>query len=175
MVCFIKLLGCSSDDIAKASLAGSADEAWDIALGSMTGSAPIDSMKSSDVFSQIYNRNVAKLVEPGFFDVVAHGSPTRSSLEHGSQISANELVRRFVGSGYKGGPIRLCSCSTGANAIGDVHGFAQALANKLRTTVRGSLACYMFIKGPLVERGLRLIPMLRVILESGLISHRTKS
>jgi len=39
-------------------------------------------------------------------------------------------------SSYRGGDIRLVSCSTGACPIGDMHGIAQALANKLRVNVK---------------------------------------
>ncbi len=52
-------------------------------------------------------------------------------------ISTNELVRKpSKSSGYTGGDIRLVSYSTGACPVGDMHGIAQALANKLRVTVK---------------------------------------
>ena len=101
-----------------------------------SASAPLGLMHPNDTFFKIYDKYASTLAEPGFFDVVAHGSGTRVQLQYGTQISANALRRQLVGSGYTGGPIRLVSCSTGALQIGDVHGVAQALANKMKTTVR---------------------------------------
>lgn len=101
----------------------------------ITASSPLKFMGSRDMFRILYEKHIKALAKNGYFDVVGHGSATRMSLEHGSLISANRLVEYLAASGYRGGPIRLMSCSTGARKIGDVHGFAQALANKLRVRV----------------------------------------
>jgi hypothetical protein len=68
---------------------------------------------------------------PGFHDVVAHGSPASAQVRGTSvnhRVLAN-LIKRDPN--YGGGPIRLCSCSTGK--LDD--GFARNLANKLGVDV----------------------------------------
>lgn len=66
--------------------------------------------------------------EPGFFDVVGHGTPFDVS-----GMSASELASSIRSSyGWNGQNVRLVSCSTGC----PVSTFAQSLADDLGVTVR---------------------------------------
>jgi hypothetical protein len=72
--------------------------------------------------------------EPGFYDVIVHGSSDVFHVLHnGEWVSVNHrsLANFMQQTGYSGGPIRLISCSSGA----DTAGVAKNLANKLGTTV----------------------------------------
>jgi RHS repeat-associated protein len=73
----------------------------------------------------------------GYYDVIAHGSPTRIQVEtpNGSVLVDHRTAARLIQSqpDYTPGTnIRLLSCSTGANP----NGFAQNLANKLNVDVQ---------------------------------------
>ncbi|GLY49816.1 hypothetical protein Lesp01_34720 [Lentzea sp. NBRC 102530] len=70
----------------------------------------------------------------GFYDVVAHGTPTKVLLGPGQQLADARALAEALkrDPNYRGGPIRLCSCSTGSPR-GD---FAQRLADLLKVEVR---------------------------------------
>lgn len=72
----------------------------------------------------------------GFYDVIGHGTPDSILVFHnGKEIEvSHRVLSRLLRQdpGYKGGPVRLLSCSTGSNA----GKFAQDLANKLGVPVK---------------------------------------
>lgn len=86
-----------------------------------------------------FGRNIKKRrdVDPGgFFDVIAHGSPSSIKIYHNGKelyISHRTLSNILKHDpNYKGGAIRLLSCNTGS----DAGQFAQNLANKLGIPVK---------------------------------------
>lgn len=73
--------------------------------------------------------------EPRFEDMHLHGSPSSVQItRNGKKINldVDEFVDEMKKRGYKGGDIRLCSCSTG---FGD-NSFAQQLSKKLGIKVK---------------------------------------
>lgn len=73
--------------------------------------------------------------EPGFEDVHLHGSPSSVQVTRNGKpvnVSAQDFAEILKKSGYKGGDIRLCSCSTG---YGD-NSFAQQLSEILGCKVK---------------------------------------
>ncbi|MBL7974062.1 MAG: hypothetical protein JNJ85_04070 [Candidatus Kapabacteria bacterium] len=79
----------------------------------------------------IKNAQNIKPIE-GFFDVVAHGSPTSVELNVGEEISHRILANLIrTHPDYVGQDIRLLSCNTGQYS----NGFAQNLSNKLGVKV----------------------------------------
>lgn len=102
-------------------------------------------------------KEAAKLVkhEPGFTDVAVHGSPDRIAVYINKDGNDREIIldhRRLASylkkdSGYKGGKIRLLSCSTGR----PTGSFAQNLANKMGVTVRApSDKLFIFPNGRMI-------------------------
>ncbi|MDD6276055.1 MAG: hypothetical protein PUB20_04450 [Clostridia bacterium] len=102
-------------------------------------------MDSKDAFSINIKRRKDIDVN-GFFDVIAHGSPTSIEINsNGTRIMVNHrtLARLLKNAKwYKKQGIRLLSCSTGK--LND--GFAQNLANKLNVPV--SAPTYILWAGP---------------------------
>ena len=73
--------------------------------------------------------------EPGYEDVFLHGSPSSVEvIENGKKVNIGpeQFTERLKRQGYKGGDIRLCSCSTGE---GDAS-FAQKLSEILQNRVK---------------------------------------
>ena len=73
--------------------------------------------------------------EPGFEDVMLHGSPSSVQITKNGKIqnlNPSEFVDYLKGSGYKGGDIRLASCSTGQGE----NSFAQQLSKLLGVRVK---------------------------------------
>lgn len=73
--------------------------------------------------------------EPGFEDVHLHGSPNAVQITRNGKtvnVSALEFADILNHSGYKGGDIRLCSCSTGKGN----DSFAQQLSKILGCRVK---------------------------------------
>lgn len=98
--------------------------------GSQAVPGSTDYMKSGDSFSKFIRKR--KDVDlNGFYDIIAHGSPTTIQVQHnGATIEINHRVaaKLFLqDKNYHGGAIRLLSCSTGKLD----YGFAQNLSNKL--------------------------------------------
>ncbi|MBI5820329.1 MAG: RHS repeat-associated core domain-containing protein [Verrucomicrobia bacterium] len=80
--------------------------------------------------------NAAQWIKPqqGVFDVVVHGSENAFHVLHNGkwvQINHRSLATFIGKKGWNGEPIRLISCSSGANPAG----IAQNLANKLGVNV----------------------------------------
>lgn len=91
-------------------------------------------MDSKDQFSINIKRR--KDVDAnGFYDVIAHGTPTTIEINHnGAKIQIDHrTVSRLLKNdkNYNGQGVRLLSCSTGKLT----DGFAQNLANKLNIPV----------------------------------------
>jgi len=74
--------------------------------------------------------------ENGFSDVIIHGNSDMTAYYRDeeqinlNQRSLSKMIKKD--SGYKKGPIRLLSCSTGR----DTNGFAQNLSNKMGVIVK---------------------------------------
>ena len=72
--------------------------------------------------------------KPGYFDVVAHGSPEGFSLKISGKwvdVTPKTMGDAIRKAGYKGGPIRLVACDTGQTA----EGAAQQIADYFGETV----------------------------------------
>jgi hypothetical protein len=94
----------------------------------------VNFMSDSDGFFR--NSQKRPDIDPnGFFDVVAHGSPTKVQVNthNGDVIVDHKVLGRLIqkSEGFNGQNIRLLSCSTGAID----EGIAQNLANKLNVKV----------------------------------------
>ncbi len=91
-------------------------------------------MSPTDPFSR-FIKNRKDIDANGFYDVIAHGTPNNIVIEqNGIRYTVNHRIAASVVKnhpGYKGEPIRLLSCDTGALS----QGFAQNLANKLNVVV----------------------------------------
>ncbi|WP_328953430.1 LamG-like jellyroll fold domain-containing protein [Kitasatospora purpeofusca] len=91
-------------------------------------------------------KNAARVKRlPGYFDVFMHGgpfsvSPTFAGAEAGGEINAGALAVMMREAGYVGGPVRLCSCQTGATT----GTFAQDLANVLGVPVKAPTG-YLYV------------------------------
>lgn len=122
-----------------------------------------DYMRANDPFSQYIKRR-NDIDTNGFYDIIAHGSPTSIKIQHnGITIEINHRIaaRLFAqDKNYHGGAIRLLACSTGKLD----SGFAQNLANKLNIPVQAPtdllwarpsgkhyVAAGTLVKGKLVE------------------------
>lgn len=73
--------------------------------------------------------------EPGFTDVVVHGSPNAFHVVHNGKevaLTPNSLRTWLKKQGYRGGPIRLLSCDAGAHSTAT----AQSIANGLGVEVK---------------------------------------
>lgn len=83
-----------------------------------------------------YIQNRKDVDANGFYDVVAHGKPDSVLVVHnGKSIEVSHRVLSGLlehDEYYKGGAVRLLSCSTGS----DAGQFAQNLANKLGVPVK---------------------------------------
>ena len=74
------------------------------------------------------------VAKPGYVDVIVHGSEEAFHVLHNGrwvEVSHRSLAQFLKNNGYKGGPVRLVSCSTG----GSPTGVAKDLANKLGAEV----------------------------------------
>ena len=91
----------------------------------------VNLMDENDPF--LLNASKAGFNRNGMFDVVAHGDPDAVYIGSTPQtLDAPALADRVRNAeGYAGQPVRLLSCSTGANP----GGFAQQLADELGTPV----------------------------------------
>lgn len=72
--------------------------------------------------------------KPGYLDVIVHGSEESFHVLHNGEwvsLSHRSLAKFMKNNGYRGGPVRLISCSAG----GYPHGVAKDLANKLGAEV----------------------------------------
>jgi hypothetical protein len=70
--------------------------------------------------------------EPGYFDVIAHGTPTSVIDESGNELDAGQLADRITSTpSWQGQNVRLLSCSTGALC----DGIASQLADQLGVDV----------------------------------------
>lgn len=72
--------------------------------------------------------------KPGYLDVIVHGSEESFHVLHNGEwvsISHRSLAKFMKNNGYRGGPVRLISCSAG----GYPNGVAKDLANKLGAEV----------------------------------------
>lgn len=82
---------------------------------------------------KIYSQKIP--AKDGYTDVVIHGTPNSFAVLHNGKweyIDQRSLATYLKNNiGYSGGPVRLISCSTGA----DPNGIAQQLANKLGVNV----------------------------------------
>ncbi|BDI29295.1 hypothetical protein CCAX7_13460 [Capsulimonas corticalis] len=90
------------------------------------------SFTGDDLLLARYGSRVPPL--KGYFDVVVHGTPNSFELLSNTKwipIDQRALATIISKSGYKGGPVRLISCSTGALT----NGIAKNLANKLGAEV----------------------------------------
>ena len=122
-----------------------------------------DYMRPGDRFSQ-YIRRRPDVDTNGFYDVIAHGSPTSILIQHNGVTFEidHRIAARLLSQdkNYHGGAIRLLSCSTGKLD----SGFAQNLANKLNVPVQAPtdilwaspsgkhyVAAGTVVKGKLVE------------------------
>lgn len=88
-----------------------------------------------DKTDSIYYDTFAIEEEVGFQDIYLHGSPSSVQIIKNNKpinLSVDDFVKVLKDNGYKGGDIRLASCSTGA---GD-NSFAQQLSAKLGVTVK---------------------------------------
>jgi hypothetical protein len=95
---------------------------------------PANFMDGGDRF--FLNASKRTDIDPnGFFDVIAHGSPTKIEIQtaNGPVLVNHRIAARLIkqSPGYRGQNVRLLSCSTGARETG----FAQNLANKLGVEV----------------------------------------
>ena len=73
--------------------------------------------------------------EPGFEDIHLHGSPSAVEvIRNGKRVylDVDEFIADAKSKGYKGGDIRLCSCSTGEGE----NSFAQQLSKRLGIRVK---------------------------------------
>ncbi|MDE6903376.1 MAG: hypothetical protein K2P76_00245 [Lachnospiraceae bacterium] len=87
----------------------------------------------------------------GYTDVVAHGTPDSFGVWHNDKwvyIDQRSLANYLKNHPeYKGGQVRLISCSTGANP----NGIAQQLSNKLGVNVLApSDTLYIYPNGTIV-------------------------
>lgn len=102
--------------------------------GSKYAAGSVYFMDTSDQFS-INIRRRKDIDVNGFYDVIAHGTPTSIEIMHnGSRILIDHrIAARLIKNdqSYAGQGIRLLSCSTGQLP----NGFAQNLANKLNVPV----------------------------------------
>ena len=91
-------------------------------------------MDPSDSFS-INIKNRKDIDVNGFYDVIAHGSPTEIEITHnGTKVKIDHRIAARLlknDKAYSGQGIRLLSCSSGKLP----NGFAQNLANKLNVPV----------------------------------------
>lgn len=74
------------------------------------------------------------LPKPGYVDVIVHGSEESFHVLHNGEwvsVSHRALATFLKNNGYRGGPVRLISCSAG----GYPNGVAKNLANKLGVEV----------------------------------------
>jgi hypothetical protein len=72
--------------------------------------------------------------ETGYHDVVVHGNPEAVGVYIGDDavaVSPKSVAAAMRRTGYKGGPVRLISCSVGKNP----DGFAQQLADEIGAPV----------------------------------------
>ena len=103
--------------------------------GSKAVPGSTDYMEPDDSFSK-YIKNRKDIDSNGFYDIIAHGSPTTIQIQHnGVTIDIDHRVAAKLFSqdkNYHGGAIRLLSCDTGKLDLG----FAQNLANKLNIPVQ---------------------------------------
>lgn len=103
--------------------------------GSRAVPGSTDFMDPEDNFSR-FIRHRKDIDVDGFYDIVAHGSPTSITIQrNGKELEINHRIaaRLFkTNKSYNGQGIRLLSCNTGKLD----SGFAQNLANKLNVPVK---------------------------------------
>jgi hypothetical protein len=93
------------------------------------------SINMFDKSDPIYKDAFSIEPEPGYEDVMLHGSPSSVQIIKNGKpqnLSANEFAVLLKQNGYKGGNIRLASCETGK---GD-NSFAQQLSETLGVKVK---------------------------------------
>jgi hypothetical protein len=96
---------------------------------------PADFMGNSDNFYRFASRR-SDIDPNGHFDVIAHGTSSEIEIltSKGSVMVDQRVAAKLIqqSPGYRGQPIRLLSCETGACDAG----FAQNLANKMNVPVQ---------------------------------------
>ena len=88
-----------------------------------------------DTSDPLYYESFSIEEEPGFEDICGHGSPSAmEAVVNGKkvQMNAHEFAEHLRSKGYKGGDIRLASCSTGKGE----NSFAQQLSAELGVRVK---------------------------------------
>ena len=93
-------------------------------------------MRPNDRFAQ-YSGNRSDVDANGFYDVTAHGNPSRMQVQtqNGPQLVDHRVAARLIQGQpdyTPGTDVRLLSCSTGASPTG----FAQNLANSMNVNVQ---------------------------------------
>ncbi len=88
-----------------------------------TSSPPTKGLWGRDYFARTRSERIKPIV--GIFDFAIHGSPTATEVRRPGGTSAildhRSVANAMRAAGYRGGPVRLISCSTGALP----DGFAQ--------------------------------------------------
>jgi hypothetical protein len=101
----------------------------------------------------LYERNRLDEIpkKEGYFDFAAHGTPNH--VQYGADNAAHSAreVSRMIkhNKDYKGGKVRLLSCSTGATE----NGFAQQLANSLGQEVEAPTDVLLVYQGGRIKIG----------------------
>jgi RHS repeat-associated protein len=100
-----------------------------------TGLDDLILFRSGTVF---YQGAQANFDTPGIWNVYGHGDPSRIVDQTGKKnadLNGKSLAQKLKDAGFKGGPVILWSCRTGAAAPNGADNLAQETADALQTTV----------------------------------------